>query len=241
MKNQGLDAARGVFSSLPSLSPQQARVLLTLEYERMEHRPVVHVLRHGGRVALHVGADHRTNAAAFDGGRSWSRRSPRRTAGPGGATLHPVVAYRSMKAPDAQGLATKWQCGVRRGWHSWHGPTPADQAPGPAPTAAYPAATDEPGVARLLGSPGGATMVLPSEGLYRQLPVGSSDRVIVPVPGSKQVDIELPAVDSKAVAERLETLVDRVEPAVGGCVGAGSFTGAGCVAGTAHAAVVGLP
>ena len=64
MKNQGLDAARGVFSSLPSLSPQQARVLLTLEYERMEHRPVVHVLHHGGRVALHVGADHRTNAFA---------------------------------------------------------------------------------------------------------------------------------------------------------------------------------
>ena len=70
---------------------------------------------------------------------------------------------------------------------------------------------DDPAAARrLLGSLGGVTMLLQSEVLYRQLPVaGGSDRVIVPVPSSTKVNIVLPAVDSKVVAERLKALGER--------------------------------
>ena len=69
---------------------------------------------------------------------------------------------------------------------------------------------DDPAAARrLLGSSGGITVVLPSEDLFRRLHVGGSDRVIVPIPGSEQVDVVLPAVDSRAVAERLKALGER--------------------------------
>ena len=69
---------------------------------------------------------------------------------------------------------------------------------------------DDPATAgRLLGSAGGVTVVLASDDLFPQPSSGSSDRLIVPVPVSQQVDIELPAVDAKAVAERLEALGER--------------------------------
>ncbi len=63
---------------------------------------------------------------------------------------------------------------------------------------------------RLLGSPGGVTVVLRSENLFHRLQMaGGSDRVIVPLPGEEQVDVVLPAIDPRTVAERLQALGER--------------------------------
>lgn len=47
------------------------------------------------------------------------------------------------------------------------------------------------------------TIVVPSNDFARHLPPGTNHRMIVPIPGSPQADIELKAVDSDIVAQRL--------------------------------------
>ncbi len=49
------------------------------------------------------------------------------------------------------------------------------------------------------------TMVVPSAEFAKHLPAGSPHRMIVPVPGSPQAAVTLEAVDSEAVAKRLES------------------------------------
>ncbi len=63
---------------------------------------------------------------------------------------------------------------------------------------------EEPAVARrLFGSPGRLTIVASVLEIAQALPVGSRHRVIVPVPGSQQADINLPQVDGRAVSNRI--------------------------------------
>ena len=64
------------------------------------------------------------------------------------------------------------------------------------------ALTTQPG---LPSSAGVLTMVVPSAEFARHLPAGSPHRMIVPTPGSPQADVTLEAVDSEAVAKRLES------------------------------------
>ncbi|WP_420439786.1 hypothetical protein [Candidatus Poriferisodalis sp.] len=63
------------------------------------------------------------------------------------------------------------------------------------------ALTTQPG---LPSSAGVLTMVVPSAEFARHLPAGGPHRMIVPTPGSPQADVTLEAVDSEAVAKRLE-------------------------------------